>query len=171
MENEVWKDIPWYDWKYQASNLWKIRSTRHRSVNRYKILKWKINRDWYINHWLVDIKTKTFLWHRLVIYAFKWVSDLQVNHINWIKTDNSISNLEYCTGSENATHKINILKCDMSKQIEWMFLSRRKIISTSCWLEFASVREAERVTGISRATIKKMARLWYEHKWYMFNNY
>lgn len=42
--------------------------------------------------------------HRLVMATFCGSSDLQINHINCIKTDNRLENLEYCTQSENVRH-------------------------------------------------------------------
>ena len=48
-----------------------------------------------------------FLLHRLVLIAFDPVpnyKELQVNHINGIKTCNELTNLEWCTRSENQIH-------------------------------------------------------------------
>ena len=47
--------------------------------------------------------------HRLVMHAFHGPSELQVNHINGIKTDNRLENLEYCTPSQNRWHAKNAL--------------------------------------------------------------
>lgn len=33
---ETWKDIPWYEWKYQVSNIWNINSL---SFNKTKVCK------------------------------------------------------------------------------------------------------------------------------------
>lgn len=46
--------------------------------------------------------------HRLVCSAFLGVDSRQVNHINGVKTDNRLLNLEYCTQSENMKHCFRI---------------------------------------------------------------
>jgi hypothetical protein len=42
--------------------------------------------------------------HRLVMWSFVGQSEMEVNHLNGVKTDNRLENLEYCTASENARH-------------------------------------------------------------------
>lgn len=46
--------------------------------------------------------------HRLVAEAYFGKSDLQVNHKDGNKENNCISNLEYCTISENIKHSFSI---------------------------------------------------------------
>lgn len=55
---------------------------------------------------------KTHRIHRLVAETFLGESDLFVNHIDGNKTNNHVSNLEYCTKSENVKHayKLGLLK-------------------------------------------------------------
>lgn len=104
MEQEIWKDIPGYEWKYQVSNIGLIKS-------KNKILNPYINKYWYKQTILLKNKIKkTVLIHRMILLSFIWKSLLQVNHKNWIKTDNRLDNLEYCTHSENQLHRRRILK-------------------------------------------------------------
>ena len=53
--------------------------------------------------------------HRLVLLTFKGKSKLDVNHKNCIKTDNRLTNLEYCTKFENMRHAMANNLIDYSK--------------------------------------------------------
>jgi hypothetical protein len=110
MDTEIWKDIPWFEWKYQVSNLWRIKSN-------FKILNPITNRDGYKQTVLLKDKIrKTVFIHRMVLLAFLWKSTLQVNHKNWIRNDNRIENLEWCTYTENSLHAYRVLWRKMSSE-------------------------------------------------------
>lgn len=88
------------------------RNTNKNKHGRILKLKKGISRSGYEKVVLYkDTKQKTLLVHRLVCGAFlpQDAGKTYVNHINGIKTDNRLCNLEYCTQSENIKHSYVIL--------------------------------------------------------------
>ena len=99
---ELWKDIPNYEGLYQASTEGEIKS-----YYTGKILKQEISKNGYCKVMLCkNRKRKLYSVHRLiaVTYLNNYNENLQVNHINGIKTDNKIKNLEMVTCKENIKH-------------------------------------------------------------------
>ena len=99
--NEKWKSIEGFP-SYFISNQGNVRKDD-------KILKPGINQNGYYRINLFrDGKCNTRLIHRLIAKAFIPNPNpdefTQVNHINGIKTDNSISNLEWVSPKENVNH-------------------------------------------------------------------
>jgi len=106
METEIWKDIEWYEWKYQVSNIWRIKSFK---LWREAILiPWKW-RNWYSLIWLTkDWINNSKIIHRLVAQAFienilnlplVCHKDETLNE-NWL-LNNSVDNLWWWTMKDN----------------------------------------------------------------------
>ena len=99
---EEWKDIPKYEGIYMISDLGNIKS-----LYTNKILKPSTDKFGYTRFSATkDKKQKTLRTHRLVAEIFiPNPNNLsQVNHKDGNKLNNTVSNLEWCTDSENKLH-------------------------------------------------------------------
>lgn len=74
-----------------------------------KTMKQKIGNRGYASVSLIkDKKQYTEMVHRLVLESFIGQSRLTINHINGVRLDNNLENLEYCTQSDNIKHAYRI---------------------------------------------------------------
>ncbi len=120
---EEWRDVPGYEGRYQVSNIGRVRSWVNNVGNRRKEPKaLRLNtRRGYATIWLSWFgQGKRYLVHRLVASAFmeKPRPDQQINHINGIKNDNTVGNLEWVTASENVQHAVAVLGAQSWQQGE-----------------------------------------------------
>jgi hypothetical protein len=107
---EIYKVIPFAD-KYEVSNLGNVRVLKTKYV-----MKLFTGRGGYIQVSLTrkNKPSKTFTIHRLVALVFlkKPKEYNQVNHIDGVKSNNQLSNLEWCNALQNMTHayKLGLVK-------------------------------------------------------------
>lgn len=101
LECEIWKDVVGYEGAYIVSNAGNVKRVKAKGTNERLVAKVP-DRDGYIKvHLSRNGKAKKAILHRLVASAFIGPSKLEVDHINGIKTDNRVENLEYVTSREN----------------------------------------------------------------------
>lgn len=119
---ENWKDIPGYENRYAVSDLGRVlRKDSLSKIGRRlpaKIFRpQKAIRGGYLVVSLVG-NPRTVSIHSLVLLAFVGPRPKKhdVNHINGIKTDNRLINLEYCTRSANELHKRRVLLSGVGSQ-------------------------------------------------------
>lgn len=111
---EIWKDIKGFEGYYKISNIGRVKklkraSERGRLTETIKKLTIDANGYYMVGLHKEPIH-KTFRVHRLIAIAFisNPENKREINHINGIKLDNSIKNLEWVTCMENITHAIKI---------------------------------------------------------------
>ena len=175
--NEEWKDIPGFEGFYQASNMGRIKSLEridalgHRL--KEKILKPKlISNGYYQVDLCKNSKVRHYMVHRLVYEAFNSSipEGLQVNHVNEIKTDNRLENLNLMTCKENVnwgTRNERIAKKQINGKKSKSVLQYD--LNDNLVKEYPSAHQAERETGFDNGYIiaccKGKYKTAYNFKW------
>lgn len=102
---EIWKDVKGWESIYQISNIGRFKTLNYRGTGKEKIISGWLDTDGYIKVILSKKGRKriTKSLHRLVYETFvgEIPQGMQVNHINEIKTDNRLENLNLMTPKEN----------------------------------------------------------------------
>lgn len=148
-----WRDIDETDGRYSVSSMGDVRRNPIEQIQsdgvphvyREHILKKQLNNwGYYCVNYNINGRMVRRCVHRLVAEAF--IPNLdnkpQVNHIDGIKTNNRVDNLEWVTQSENNLHAFNTL----NKKVK-----RVECVDTG--EVFRSVKSAAEALGVRPSTL------------------
>jgi hypothetical protein len=164
-KEEIWKDIKGYEGLYQVSNLGRVKSLE-RTVSKKdgsmqhrkeRILKLVTRPNGYLQVNLCNGSgKKAFKVHRLVCVAFHENPENKpcVNHIDENKTNNTASNLEWCTVKENINHGTHNARMAKAKSKPVGQYTREGQL-VKVW---QSTHEVERQLGFDNSFISKAAQ-------------
>ena len=162
---EIWRDIKGYEGKYQVSNLGRVKSLKDSHGNyREKILSGFPHKDGYL---LVNLyknsKKKPYYIHRLVALHFIDNSNnyKEINHKDENKTNNKVSNLEWCTRKYNnkyGTHNKRVSESNKGKYKGSKHPRARKVLCITTGKIFNCIKEAEEYYKVAYQSISRCCR-------------
>lgn len=175
MEEEIWRDIPIdkYKGRYMISNFGDVKSLAktwigHNGCVRTKgdsiLRKLQTGKGYHSVILFLNGESKQFKVHRLVATAFiPNPNNLpQVNHKDGDKTNNHVSNLEWCTQSENMTHAFNTgLNAPLKGKHHY---SARRVIDTRTGIIYDWSGDAADSIGIKRGYLVAMLNGHFKNK-------
>lgn len=143
-----WKDVDGYEGLYKVSTLGVIKGTKELSAadngKGYKYVFLSKN----------GVETRFYV-HRIVAKAFIPNPGFKpfVNHINGIRGDNRVENLEWVTASENELHKYAKLGFVQKKAKPVIQIKNQKIVGT-----YISIHAASKATRCGTKEISLCCR-------------
>lgn len=144
---EIWRPIKDYEKLYEVSNTGQVRSLCGR-YGELRILKQSVGSKGYMLVTLCNHgHQKTVNVHKLVANAFISNPDQLpcVNHKDEDKTNNNVSNLEWCSYYHNNTYGNRLTKSALKRSIPVRCVETEKI--------YTSAYAAQRETGIQQSGI------------------
>lgn len=156
---ETWKPIEGFEGTYEVSDKGRVRSL-DRTIT-YKSTRYGKDVSYFKKGQIIALGTvstgylsanlcdgKIHYVHRLVAKAFigeppEGCTD--VNHINGIKSDNRVENLEWCTRSQNCLHAFRVTHASKPKTTGFW---SKKVRCVETGTIFKSVKEASEWIGV-----------------------
>lgn len=160
---EIWKNVVGYP-NYQISNMGNVKSLNYNNTGKEKILKPFKNYKGYLQVALHQQNKRKFYYvHRLVAMAFiDNPNNLkQINHRDECKTNNNVTNLEWCTPKQNINYGTRNQRVRESNS--------KQVLCVETGVVYPSVHQIQRQLGFSRGNISSACngrlKQAYGHTW------
>lgn len=163
---EEWRRIPNFS-NYEVSSEGRLKTFNWKGSGLERIIKPSKTKDGYLKTMLKADSGKYHSWvvHKWVAMAF--IGDrpdkFEINHLNGIKDDNSVSNLEYCSKKDNMLHAYKVCnKPRMKGEINGMAKLSNKDVAeireyvSNCTKRYYGRKALAEKYGVSECTIKEI---------------
>ena len=170
MAKEVWKDIPDYEGKYQASLLGNIRSFKcayRLGKRKVATLKQKSNKrkNWdgcykMVTLWNPVNHPNYFYVHRLIAMTFigKCPKDYVVNHKDFDGTNNDVKNLEYVTRKQNHLYTVKHKRHAFGERNSHASLNEDKVREILNLRDYSEIKKMAKKFKVTTKTIKNVIK-------------
>lgn len=153
VHQEVWKPAVGFESFYEVSNLGGLKSLKG---GRESVLTPFVNSMGYVQCVLTGQKKKTVRLHRVIAQTFipNPENKPEVNHINGVKDDNRIINLEWCTSKENSRHLFDVLKRTNPKGVLHPGAKIDDFMAIVIYTESGSIKEIAKKYSVSSLIVR-----------------
>ncbi len=170
LPGEEWRDVVGYEGLYKVSNLGRVKMLErnvlaNKSIKKIKehILSQHLSSKKYltVHFWVKNHKKAEYV-HKLVLTAFirERLDGEECNHLNEVRTDNRLVNLEWISHKENINYG-NRSKRHSEAMRNHPHLSKPVIqfgMDGNFIAEYPSLREAGRVLNVNYNQIKECCK-------------